>query len=296
MKKLFVVVVILALVAIFGTSLLGDKETSSQKRVAVIRISGPLYSSSVEGFTGMVKGADEIMRQINLARADKTVAAVLLRIDSPGGSVTAAEEVAGELEKLKAEGKPVITSMGDMAASAGYWLASCTDYIYANPSTMTGSLGVYIAWTNVEELYKKIGLKNDLIKSGKYKDILSPDRPMTAEERQMLQKMVDEMYDSFVKQIASGRKLPENQVRSLADGRVYTGKQAKELGLVDALGNYYDALDYTAKTAGIEGKPQIVTYDSNLSWRTILKGEFKEAFSELFSFEKFDMPFSRGFN
>lgn len=296
MKKFVVVVILLALVTIFGINLLGEKDITAQKRIAVIKISGPLYSSSVESFTGMVKGADEIMRQINLARNDKSVAAVLLRIDSPGGSVTAAEEIAAELEKLKAEGKPVITSMGDMSASAGYWLASCTDYVYANPSTLTGSLGVYIAWTNVEELYKKIGIRNDLIKSGKFKDILSPDRPMTAEERQMLQKMVDEMYENFVKQIAKGRKMPEDEVRKLADGRVYTGSQAKKLGLVDALGNYYDALDYTAKTAGITGKPQTVTYDDAISLRSLLRSEVNHIFSKVFDWEKFGEIFSQGLN
>ncbi len=273
MKKLLVIVLVLSVLGVFVASFRTDKGKDEEqgKYVAVIRIQGPLYGTSVEGLTGRTNGADEIMRQLIAARKDKSVAAVLLRIDTPGGSVTAAEEITAELEKMKKQGKVVVSSMGDVAASAGYWLATCTDYIYANPSTLTGSIGVYVPYTNVEELYKKIGLSQERIKSGPYKDMMAAERPMTASERKILQTMVDEMYEAFVKQVSKGRGLPEDKVRQLADGRIYTGRQAKELGLVDELGNYYDALDATAKRAGLEGTPKVKEYDEPFSLQRLLK-------------------------
>ncbi len=274
MKKLLVIVLFLFVLGIFASSFRSGKPAEEQgKYIAVIRVQGPLYGASVDGLTSQIKGADEIMRQLIEAREDKSVVAVLLRIDSPGGSVTAAEEIGVELGKLKKSGKIMVASMGDMAASAGYWLASGTDYIYANPSTLTGSIGVYVPYTNIEELYKKIGVSQERIKSGPYKDMLAAERPMTAAERQILQNMVDEMYKSFVKQVAKGRNMPEDKVRQLADGRVYTGRQAKELGLVDELGNYYDALDATAKRAGIEGKPKVKEYGESFGlWKMLKMG------------------------
>ncbi len=278
MKKMAILVLLVVLLGVFFSSFrTSSKPEEAGKQIAVIRIQGPLYGTSVENITGSLKGADSIMRQLIAAREDKSVAAVLLRIDSPGGSVTAAEEITVELERLKKTGKPVVASMGDVAASAGYWLATCSDYIYANPSTLTGSIGVYMPYTNVEELYKKIGISQERIKSGPYKDMMAAERPMTPAERQIVQNMVDEMYKSFVGQVAKGRNMPEDKVRQLADGRVYTGRQAKELGLVDELGNYYDALDATAKRAGIEGKPKIKEFDDSFNplkmFRMSLGGE-----------------------
>ena len=276
MRKLFVAIVLLVLVVIFARAIFsGTGQVNIQnKYIAVIKIQGPLYSTSIDSLTGQTSGADDIMRQLIAAREDDSVAAVLLRIDTPGGSVTAAEEITVEIDRLKQKGKVVVTSMGDVAASAGYWLATCTDYIYANPSTLTGSIGVYVPYTNLEELYKKIGVRQDRIKSGPYKDMMSTDRPMTTEERQILQNMVNDMYVAFVKQVSKGRNLPEDKVRQLADGRVYTGKQAKELGLIDELGNYYDALNGTAKRAGIEGEPLVKEYKEPFPWYSMLKMNF----------------------
>jgi protease-4 len=168
--------------------------------------------------------------------------------------------------------------MGDVAASAGYWLASCSDYIVANSSTLTGSIGVYIPYTNFEELYKKIGVASERVKSGRHKDMLAPERPMTDEERKILQTMVDEMYAGFIRQISEGRSLPEDEVRALADGRIYTGSQAKELRLVDEIGNYYDALAIAAQHAGLEDEPKVKTYDRPFGWRDMLQlGLLQEA-------------------
>ncbi len=275
MKKFIIIVLFAFLLIAFLKSLSGNENKLDNKQIAVIKIQGPIYSTTVDSLTGSTSGADEIMQQIISARDDKSVAAVLLRIDSPGGSVTAAEEISTELKKLKATGKPVIASMGDMAASAGYWLATDTDYIFANPSTLTGSIGVYVPYMNVEELYKKIGISQDKIKSGQYKDIMSPDRPMTPQERQIMQTMVNQMYDSFVAQVSNGRKMPEDTVRRLADGRIYTGLQAKELLLVDQMGNYYDALAETAKRAGIQGEPKVKEYKKTVLWKSLLSASLQ---------------------
>lgn len=218
-----------------------------------------------------------IMAELREAARDESVKAVLLRINSPGGSVTAAEEIGREIARFKeTTGKPVITSMGDTAASAGYWLAAYSDKIYANASTLTGSIGVYISYMNTEELYKKIGVQGDKIKSGAYKDILSNERPMTPEERALLQTMVDEMFAQFVQVVSTGRHMPEEQVRKLADGRVYTGKQALALGLVDEIGNYYDALDATAKLVGIQGTPAIKDFRKPKPWQVLFGSKLSD--------------------
>ncbi|SDE23149.1 Putative signal peptide peptidase SppA [Sporomusa acidovorans DSM 3132] len=260
--------VVIFLAIIIGISMLGAlfitpkvNKSKHNDKIAVIYVDGMIV-----GGRGQVNlfteggGTDALIRQLHAARDDASVKAIVLRINSPGGTVPASQEVGEELKKVRAAGKPVITSMADMAASGGYWLAACTDKIYANPSTITGSLGVYMPYSNWEELYKKIGVRQEKIKSGPHKDILSPDRPLTEEERAIIQVMVDDMYNQFVEVIAEGRHLDPATVRELADGRIYTGRQAKEFGLVDELGNMYDAIDGAAALVGIQGKPEIIEY------------------------------------
>ncbi|SMD04245.1 signal peptide peptidase SppA [Sporomusa malonica] len=247
--------------ALFTTPGLKQRKLANSDKLAIIYVEGMIIGG--RGQVGLFTeggGTDHLIRQLHAARDDASVKAVVLRINSPGGTVPASQEVGEELKKLRAAGKPVITSMADMAASGGYWLAACTDKIYANPSTITGSLGVYMPYSNWEELYKKIGVRQEKIKSGPHKDILSPDRQLTNEERAIIQDMVDDMYNQFVEVIAEGRHLDPAKVRQLADGRIYTGRQAKELGLVDELGNMYDAIDGAAAMVGIQGKPEIVEY------------------------------------
>ena len=262
--------VVLLLVVIIGISMLGalfiapkvkQSKLVNQDKIAIIYVDGMIIGG--RGQVGLFTeggGTDTLIRQLHTARDDASVKAIILRINSPGGTVPASQEVGEELKKIRAIGKPVITSMADMAASGGYWLAACTDKIYANPSTITGSLGVYMPYSNWEELYKKIGVRQEKIKSGPHKDILSPDRQLTEEERAIIQVMVDDMYDQFVEVIAEGRHLDPAKVRQLADGRIYTGRQAKEVGLVDELGNMYDAIDGAANMVGIQGEPEIIEY------------------------------------
>ena len=228
------------------------------EKVALIHVEGVIVGGRGQGgLLGDGSGMDSVIRQIQAARDDETVRAVVLRINSPGGSAPASQEVGEELKKLRSAGKPVVASMGDIAASGGYWIAALCDRIYANPGTITGSIGIYIPYANYEELFKKIGVHGEKIKSGPHKDMLSPERPMTAAERAILQEMVDDLYDQFVAVVAEGRKMEPDQVRRLADGRIYTGRQAKKLGLVDEMGTQEDAVNAAARMAGITGKPMV---------------------------------------
>lgn len=247
-----------------------------EPRVAVIRVNGPIVGGDDADMawgspSSTTSGA--LMRQFRKARQDDSVQAVLLRVNSPGGSAAATQEAAAELQKLKDSDKPVVVSMGDTAASGAYWLAAYGDKIYANPSTITGSIGVYMSYYDVQGLSEKLGVREEKIKSGPHKDIFSPFRPMTEEERRLTQNMVDDMYEQFVAVVAEQRHMDGEKVRSLADGRVFTGVQAKEAGLVDELGNYYDALGYAGTLIHADpDKVATVTYDDAFSWDQLLSG------------------------
>ncbi|EAX46713.1 signal peptide peptidase SppA, 36K type [Thermosinus carboxydivorans Nor1] len=274
-RTVMYVIAAVVLVSLVGAAFiipgLKTKGAAAQGKVAVIYIDGVIIGGRGQSaLLAEYGGTDDIMRQLHEARDDAAVRAVVLRINSPGGSAPASQEVGEEVKKLRAAGKIVVTSMGDVAASGGYWIAALTDKIYANPATMTGSIGVYIPYANWEELYRKIGIRQEKIKSGPHKDILSPERSMTGEERAIIQAMVDDMYNQFVAVVAEGRKMDPARVRQLADGRIYTGNQAKELGLVDELGNLYDAIDGAARLAGIKGKPQVIEYGKHSPWDYLL--------------------------
>lgn len=256
-KSVVILLAIVVTVSLIGLAFrAGTKDKAAQvkkNKIAVIYVDGVIMGGRGQGsFLSENGGTDNLIKQLHQAQGDKSVAAVVLRINSPGGSATASQEVGEELKKLRDKGMVVVTSMGDMAASGGYWLAACTDKIYANPSTLTGSIGVYMPYANWEELYKKIGISQEKIKSGPHKDIMSPERQMTAEERAIIQGMVDDMYNQFVSIVAEGRQLDPAAVRQIADGRVYTGNQAKQLGLIDEFGNMYDAIDGAKAMVHIE--------------------------------------------
>lgn len=271
-KSVIIVIAVLILISLVGLAFRGnDKQKPIQsEKIAIIYVEGVIVGgrggNNVFSEQG---GTDQVIKQLHEARDDASVKAIVLRINSPGGSAAASQEVGEEIKKLRAKGKVVVTSMGDVAASGGYWLAACTDKIYANPTTMTGSIGVYVPYANWEELYKKVGIYQEKIKSGTHKDILSPERAMTSEERAIIQVMVDDIYNQFVTVVADGRKMDAEQVRKLADGRIYTGNQAKQLGLVDELGNMYDAIDGATALAGINGKPVIKEYGKQSPWNML---------------------------
>lgn len=282
---LFIFSIIIHIVNIKKLPLIA-KETNDGY-VAVVRIDGPLYggekNQNVIGGVG-VATSEEIMYELQEAARDPGAKVILLRINSPGGSSGATQEIAEEIDKVRNAGKPVIVSMGDTCASAGYWLASKGDYIFASPATITGSIGVYMDYTNISEFMDKLGIKNEKIKSGAHKDILSMYRPITEEEKNILQKMVDDIYNQFVQTVADGRHMEEAKVKEIADGRILTGKQAQEHGLVDAMGNYYDALSYAANHVGIHGDPiPTKTYNKGMSFRGLFSAQIDDITQNLAS-------------
>jgi protease-4 len=190
-------------------------------------------------------------------RDNASIKAIVLRIDSPGGGVGPSQEIFEEVKKA-ADKKPLVVSMGSVAASGGYYIAVPARRILANPGTITGSIGVLMEFTNFQELLQKIGLKSHVVKSGEHKDIGSPVRPMTEEDRQILQSLIDDVHQQFMTAVAEGRKMEEQKVRALADGRIFTGRQALAAGLIDELGNLQDAVAAAANMAGISGEPKVV--------------------------------------
>jgi len=187
------------------------------------------------------------------------VDALVLRIDSPGGGVAATQEIVAEIDRIREDtGIPVVASMGSVAASGGYYIACSSDSIFANPGTLTGSIGVIMSFTNLEELFGKLGMTFDVVKSGRYKDIGSWSREMTSEERALLQETVDDIHAQFVEAVSMGRGMTEAEVSDLADGRIFSGRQALAQGLVDGLGTLDEAVLAAGRMGGIEGRPRIL--------------------------------------
>lgn len=206
---------------------------------------------------GAITSSEKTIDQIDSFKEDNSVKAIVLRVNSPGGGVSPSQEIYDEV-KAAAAVKPVVVSMGSVAASGGYYIAAPAQRILANPGTITGSIGVIMQFTNVEELLGKVGLKSQVVKSGLHKDIGSPVRPMSSADRQILQSLIDDVYAQFIQAVAESRQMDLDKVRQLADGRIFTGRQALDAGLVDELGGYRDAIRVAGKLAGIKGKPKVV--------------------------------------
>lgn len=205
---------------------------------------------------GAIDDSRSVLMELKRLKEMPWVKAIVVRIDSPGGAVAPTQEIFEEIQRAKKQ-KPFIASMGGMATSGGYYIATACDKIVANPGTLTGSIGVIMQLTNFEELMKKVGVKGFNIKSGANKDLGSPFQTMSPEGREILQSLVDNVHSQFVAAVAKGRGMNEAQVRKLADGRVYSGAQAKELGLIDQFGTLDDAVELAARRAGIEGEPAV---------------------------------------
>jgi protease-4 len=204
--------------------------------------------------TGMITDARKVIKDIKTFRDDAGVKAIVLRIDSPGGGVGPSQEIYREIEKTREKKKIIVASMGAVAASGGYYAASATDGIMANPGTITGSIGVIMGYTNFRDIFQKIGLTPVVIKSGEFKDMGSPLRTMTEQETQILQQFVDKVHQQFVNDAAKGRKMDPAEMGKLADGRIYSGEEALSLGLIDRIGNLEDAIEWAGRLAGIEGE------------------------------------------
>jgi protease IV len=216
-----------------------------------------------------------VIAELRRLREMPWVKAIVVRVDSPGGAVAPTQEIFAEIQRSKKK-KPFIASMGSIAASGGYYIAAACDKIVANPGTLTGSIGVIMQMSNVEELMKKIGVKGYNVKSGANKDIGSPFQPLSPEGKEILQSLVDNVHSQFVAAVAQGRGLDEARVRKLADGRIYSGAQAKDLGLVDQFGTLEDAIDLAARRGGIAGEPAVYYShpEQERWWERIFMGVF----------------------
>lgn len=208
---------------------------------------------------GVIVSPEGTIDDLTAFRANANIKAIVLRVDSPGGAVGASQELYEEIRRTN-KVKPVVASLGSVAASGGYYAALGAEKIIASSGTLTGSMGVILKFANLEELFGKIGYKSEVVKSGSLKDIGSPDRPMTQEERDLLQELINTVHNQFVRAVTESRNLPEGDVRKVADGRIFSGEQAKELGLIDQLGNFTDAVLLAAKLGGLKKEMPHLVY------------------------------------
>jgi len=229
----------------------------TENKVAVISLNGPIQSES-SGFLfgGSVISPQFVRNQLEKAKNDVAVKAIVLQIESPGGSVAACQEILNEIERVE---KPIVVSFGTVAASGGYYISTKADKIVALPGTLTGSIGVISEMPNLKGLYQKLGIEMEVFIAGKHKDMYAGLRELTPEEKVIMQEMTDQLYDQFVQVVVNGRGMSEEKVRDLATGQLYTGVEAKELGLVDELGGLNKAIDLAASLAGIQ-KPKVEYY------------------------------------
>jgi protease-4 len=248
----FLLVILLVTVLLTGNRGIAD----GAPKIGVITIEGSISSDM----------AERTVRQLTRFADDASVKAIVLRVESPGGGVASSQEIYEEVKRVRAGGKLVIASLGSIAASGGYFVACTADRIFANAGSMTGSIGVIVQLANAEDLLRRIGVEPTVITSGPFKDSGNPTRALRAEEREVFQALVEDVYQQFVDAVALGRNLSVDEVRQAADGRIFTGRQAKELRLVDELGSLQDAIAYAASMSGIVGKPKLVQEGKERLW------------------------------
>lgn len=271
MKKILLALLILFLLFVVSGILFMvlQKNLPIGDRVALICIEGIIVDSK------------EVVDELKQYVKDTSVKAIVLRIDSPGGAVAPAQEIYEEVKKAVSK-KKVLVSMGSVAASGGYYIASPATKIIANPGTLTGSIGVIMEVPNIEGLLNKLGIKTEIVKSGKHKDIASMFRGINKEEREILQSVMDNVHEQFIKAVAEGRKMLVDDVKKIADGRVFTGEQAQKIGLVDELGNLEDTVLTAARLSGIKGEPVVVSKKEKFSFIDLLRGKMPKEWTDIF--------------
>jgi protease-4 len=250
-KAIIITLAALAVVAIVVLVIVRPIGRPAAGKIAVIPLSGTIGSQEGSRFLGSTITPELVRAYLRTAERDAAVKAIILRIDSPGGTVPASQEILNEIERV-AEEKPIVVSIDNMAASGGYYISTGADMIVILPTAQTGSIGVISQIPNIEGLYDKLGIKIQTFKGGKYKDMYRGLRELTPEEEEILQEMVDEYYEHFIQVVAEGRGLSTDDVRDLATGQLYSGTEARRLGLVDELGDLDAALNLTAELAGLE--------------------------------------------
>jgi protease IV len=242
-------------------AVLEDGALPGGPRVAVVEIEG------------IILDGDHVVRELLDYAENPAVKAVVVRVNSPGGVVAPTQEIYSAVQRVRKAGKPVVASFGAVAASGGYYVGAATNRIFANPGTLTGSIGVVMQMANVEGLLKKVGVEYVVVKAGAYKDVGNFARTMTPEERRILQALLDDVHGQFIAAVAQGRGLEESAVRAVADGRIYSGAQAKNLKLVDELGGFEEAVEAAGKLGGIPGKPKLILPRKRFSFTDLLKSE-----------------------
>ncbi len=228
-------------------------------RVAVVEIEGIIVDGTAA------------VRELREHAENPAIKAVVLRVNSPGGVVAPTQEIFAGIQRARKAGKPVVATLGAVAASGGYYVAAAADRIYANPGTLTGSIGVVMQMANIEGLLKKVGVEYVVVKAGAYKDVGNFARTMSPEERKMLQALLDDVYSQFVDAVAEGRGLERKEVLAFAEGRIYSGQQALALKMVDEMGGFEDAVEAAGKLANISGRPKLVYPRKKFSFKDLLE-------------------------
>ncbi len=271
MKKVFLIIFGFFILLIIFSLLfvLLQKNIPFGERVALIRIEGMIIDSK------------DTIDEIKEYAKDPSIKAIVLRINSPGGAVAPAQEIYEEVRKAVTK-KKIIVSMGSIAASGGYYIASPATRIIANPGTLTGSIGVIMEIPNIEGLMSKLGIKTEVVKSGRHKDIASLFRGIKKEEREILQKVLDNVHEQFIMAVAEGRKMLHDDGKKIADGRIFTGEQALKAGLIDELGNLEDAVQVAARLSGIKGEPVVISKKEHFSFINLLKGAIPKELTDIF--------------
>jgi protease-4 len=251
-------------------ALLSEADLTSEDRIALVRIEG------------VILDAKDTVADLKRFGDSSSIKAIILRIDSPGGGVVPSQEIHDAVHRVRSkQHKTVVVSMGTVAASGGYYIAAAADRIVANPGTLTGSIGVIMELANLEGLLQKVGVESVVVKSGRYKDIGSPFRKMGADDRRVLQALMDDVHSQFIEAVAEGRSLDVEDVRPIADGRILTGRQALEVQLVDDLGNLDDAVRIAADMVGIKGEPRLVEPKKRFSIREIIDSRMQSFLPKL---------------
>lgn len=259
---------VIALLVVSAVIVLFQKQVPLGEKVALVKVEGPILE------------AKSVVDELKEYAKDSSIKAVVLRVNSPGGGVVPSQEIHDEVKRTAAV-KKVIVSMGSVAASGGYYISAPASRIIANPGTITGSIGVIMEVPNIQGLMDKLGVKTEVVKSGRYKDIASVFRGVGKEEREILQGVMDDVHEQFMRAVAEGRKIPLDEVRKIADGRIFSGRQAIEAKLVDELGDLDHAIKTAAKLTGIKGEPEVVTKKEKSPLLDLLQGKIQETVTKV---------------
>ncbi len=264
MKKILIFFAIIFIItALLSFIVTFSEKVSLGEKVAIVNVTGVIIDSS------------GVVEELKKHAKDNSIKAIVIRVDSPGGAVAPSQEIYNEVLKVK-EKKKVVVSMGSVAASGGYYIAAAADKIVANAGTLTGSIGVIMEIPNFEGLMKKIGIETQVIKSGKHKDIASVFKSLKPEEREILQSVLDDVHDQFIRAVSDGRGMDFEDARKISDGRIFTGRMAKEIGLVDEIGSLEDAIALAGQLAGIKGEPEVVRKEEKFSLIEMLRSQIPD--------------------